>query len=82
MSTIREKTIAIDNCTHWCFIKLVRAYNAKREERDEVNSTVDALASDILMQFIKANHPKLLEQWTKYAAIGDETDELLKAGKI
>lgn len=81
MSAIRDKTIAIDSCANWCLVKLVRAHNSKLG-KDEPNLTPDALASDILMQFIKANHPKLLEQWTRYAAIGDETDELLKAGKI
>lgn len=81
---IRSREIYIDPDTHQLLKWMVAAANGKAELEDhpfhspDPKLTVDGLAGDILMQWIKTTQPKLVALLERRQALDKEAMELLK----
>ncbi len=64
----RESEIAVSSGTRW---KLARIVAATTPTGLDNKKTVDAIAEEILSQWITVNHPKLHELWEEREAIND-----------
>lgn len=67
----REGTIYVENRTLWLLGRIVKAHNAKLGQT-ETPLTIDGMADDILMEWIKKTKPKLNDLWDRRKAIDEE----------
>lgn len=71
MSNTRNSTIYIDHELQWLLWSIVKAHNKKLSEM-EPPMTIDGLAADVLMQWIKQTKPALLVLYERRKAIDTE----------
>lgn len=76
IASMRNGSVYVDAQVLWLFGRLVKAHNSQLGDT-EVPITVDGLANDVLLQWIKTAHPKLLALAQRRKAIDDEAIELL-----
>lgn len=76
MSTSRNSAIYIDHQLQWLLWQIVKAHNSKLAEM-KTPLTVDGLAGDVLMQWIKETKPELIRLYLRRKSIDDEAVQLL-----
>lgn len=76
MSTARNSSIYVDHELQWLLWQIVKAHNSKLNDM-ETPLTVDGLAGDVLMQWIKETKPDLIKLYQRRKAIDEEAGALL-----
>ncbi len=76
----RTRSLYVTDEAIWLLGKLVRNQN-DRIDRDEPADSIDGMANDIILQWVKTTHPKLMDLYQRRKDLDDEALTLLKEKK-